>query len=347
MRKKPPNQTRCRTRALCLVLSLCQAGCPITDSDTTGSVDPSIEGPSDPSPVVVLPPGGLVDTQPQSGWTEGRLHVSDDGVASYSIPLWVPDGRRGLSPQLGLRYSSRGGNGPLGVGWSISGMSSIQPCPRTVAHNSVRLGVSFSDNDVYCLDGALLRYVAALPNGDIEYRTEENPFDRIISHALNGGIDHFTVERKDGQILTYGGVQNATLVQTRMVGVDAEDPRLEAQAQPARTRWLLRRIEDRNGNRVLFEYERRESVTENHAVEILPRRIRYEPGRVIEFVYDENRDDVIDGFQSGGPTGSVHHRLSRRLVAIRAFGPSLLREYRLSYETEGQAQRCWAKRLTS
>src|SRR5688572_8171780 len=40
------------------------------------------------SPAVpVLPPGGIVDTTPNSGWTEGSFSVSHDGAATYDLPL--------------------------------------------------------------------------------------------------------------------------------------------------------------------------------------------------------------------------------------------------------------------
>src|SRR4051812_30970219 len=62
--------------------------------------------------------GGLV-TSGAWGWNEGRFSVSGDGAAEYSLPLWTPKGRGDLQPELGLSYNSRGGNGLLGVGWSL------------------------------------------------------------------------------------------------------------------------------------------------------------------------------------------------------------------------------------
>ena len=42
------------------------------------------------------------------------------GTAELSYPIPLPPGRHGLQPDLDLHYSSAGGNGLLGVGWSIS-----------------------------------------------------------------------------------------------------------------------------------------------------------------------------------------------------------------------------------
>jgi len=40
------------------------------------------------------------------------------GTMSYSIPIEVPEGRKGMSPGLSLDYRSNNGNGWVGMGWS-------------------------------------------------------------------------------------------------------------------------------------------------------------------------------------------------------------------------------------
>ena len=55
----------------------------------------------------------------------GSFSVSEAGAASYSIDIEVPPGTGGVEPKLSLSYSSQGGNGLLGMGWSLSGLSSI------------------------------------------------------------------------------------------------------------------------------------------------------------------------------------------------------------------------------
>ena len=47
-----------------------------------------------------------------AGTLDGKLTVTRNGGASYSIPIQVPPGTAGLEPELSLGYSSRGANAP-------------------------------------------------------------------------------------------------------------------------------------------------------------------------------------------------------------------------------------------
>ncbi len=66
------------------------------------------------------------------GATQGAFAVDEQGTATYSIPLQVPPGTAGMQPELSLSYSSRSGNGLLGVGWSLGGLSTIHRCAATI-----------------------------------------------------------------------------------------------------------------------------------------------------------------------------------------------------------------------
>src|SRR5690349_15177406 len=69
------------------------------------------------------------------GSTAGTLRVSEGGAAEYSIPIRVPPGLGGIEPKIGLSYNSMAGNGLLGVGWNVNGLSAITRCAQTVAQD--------------------------------------------------------------------------------------------------------------------------------------------------------------------------------------------------------------------
>ena len=42
------------------------------------------------------------------------------GTGNFNVPLALPAGRNGFQPQLALSYSTGNGNGPFGLGWTLS-----------------------------------------------------------------------------------------------------------------------------------------------------------------------------------------------------------------------------------
>ena len=53
------------------------------------------------------------------GYTKGSFVVTDAGAAFYNVHIIVASGVSGLQPDLSINYNSQGGNGPLGIGFSL------------------------------------------------------------------------------------------------------------------------------------------------------------------------------------------------------------------------------------
>ncbi|MDZ4694367.1 MAG: SpvB/TcaC N-terminal domain-containing protein, partial [Deltaproteobacteria bacterium] len=124
----------------------------------------------------------------------GKVEVSQDGSATYSIPLWTPPGRNGMQPSLSLNYNSNGGNGLLGMGWSLSGdFSTIEYC-----RVSRRVSATHATRTSLCLDGAPLVRL-----NDGSYRTKVESFAKVVKVG-----NDFKVYQKGGRIATYSAYRD-------------------------------------------------------------------------------------------------------------------------------------------
>ena len=146
------------------------------------------------------------------GSTKSSFNVSN-GVASYSVPISVPPGRGGMQPDLSLIYSSAGGNGVLGHGWNLGGLSGIGRCTATIEQDGFVGRINFDGNDRFCLDGQRLIPVSGAYGAvGTEYRTEIDTYQKIVSvGGTQNNPDHFNVYTKSGLRKTYGLNENSKL----------------------------------------------------------------------------------------------------------------------------------------
>jgi hypothetical protein len=94
------------------------------------------------------------------GRTPGTYAVSQTGAATYTIPLWVTPGALGIQPNLAITYNSQSGDGLLGPGFSLSGLSAISRCAKTWAQDGAPGAITLTASDRFCLDGNRLRSVS-------------------------------------------------------------------------------------------------------------------------------------------------------------------------------------------
>lgn len=186
---------------------------------------------------------------------------TDGGTATYQVPIVVPPGRAGMQPSLSLNYNSRSGDGIAGMGWTISGLSSIHRCPQTPEQEDPALStytpaVTYTGSDRLCLDGQRLVAVSgAYGATGTEYRTEVDTYARIrqTGGGLTGAATCFRVEQKDGRIVHYGAVTNGTTTPTGCAFSTA-NARTQPTGAAATLSWQVERIEDRVGNNQTYSY---------------------------------------------------------------------------------------------
>jgi RHS repeat-associated protein len=176
-----------------------------------------------------------------AGRTVGTYQVSPTGAATYTIPIWAPRGPDGLQPQIALTYNSQSGNGYLGVGWSLAGLSSIYRCTQTYAQDPAPDPVTLSMSDVFCMDGQRLRLTGGT-YGDAgsTYQTEVANFANVTAEGSAGnGPDHFEVQGRDGRTYEYGNGGGSQVL---------------ANGTTTAWMWLLDKVTDRAGNTMTITY---------------------------------------------------------------------------------------------
>lgn len=145
------------------------------------------------------------------GSIAGQFRVNEQGAATYSIPIMTFAGTAGVAPQISLNYSSQGGSGIAGVGWSIGGVSAITRCRQTESQDGNVTPLSFDASDRFCLDGQRLMLTSGTyGSAGSTYRTEIDSYVEVTAkNGTAGHPDHFEVTRKDGSTSYYGQTANA------------------------------------------------------------------------------------------------------------------------------------------
>ena len=230
---------------------------------------------------------GLVDSSATIGSLPGEFRVNESGAATYQIPLGLPAGTAGVSPSLSLNYSSQNGNGLLGHGWALSGLSGITRCRQTLGQDGQARPITWTAEDRFCLDGQrLLAIEGEYGQQGTVYQTEVNSHLVVVSHGeTNGQPDYFTVERKDGSLSYYGNTADA-----------------KNNTNYGTLTWAISSQEDSARNRIEFLYRsngghRIKEVRYAYSDPDSSRDTGYGASVVFEYA---NRADHIDGYVAGG-----------------------------------------------
>ncbi len=313
----------------------------VTDGSLTANTHFKLEIQSD-SPAWAVKSGRLITGEEVAkansaisdavGSLQGHAGVSG-GRSNYVIPIAVPPGRSGFTPDVSVQYSSDGGDGIAGVGWSLSAGGSISRCGASTARDGVitaseNLGVMLNSNDKLCLSGARLEAVSGSYGASgTQYRTEEDSFSRITQQGGSLGQSgvYFIVETKDNKVLTFGNSANSRIVGD---GVSLASS------------WLISREADASGNNTInYEYQ---LGTGNAVLSAI-----YYTGtgsnngdRVVRFNY-ENRDDIRSAYLAGGL--SIY---DQRLSSIQTYvANELVQRYNFFYEASRASQRSLLKEV--
>jgi hypothetical protein len=228
------------------------------------------------------------------------------GTLGTSVAIEVPT-YHGLEPKLSVDYSSSGGNGFAGVGWSVSGFSTIQ---RASFPNGAP---AYSSTDIFLLDGQELVPCAtgSLSPSCTSGGTHSVQIESYVRVVFSSTTNTWTVTQKDGTKATYTPVYSVSL---------------------GTYRWGMTSVVDTKGNTVTYGYWCDENAN-GYPNDCYPSTVTYD-GTVVTF-YRSTRSDPVT-FGNGVYLGETNFLLGAIDVAV---GGSQARSYNFTYTTSASTSR--------
>jgi hypothetical protein len=249
------------------------------------------------------------------GKFQGEFSVNQ-GQANYNIPIEVVDGINNLQPNIALNYNSASGNSLVGMGWQLAGISVISRCGSNLAEDGNTIGITYTYQDKYCLDGKrLILTKGTYGKANSEYKTAIDSYSRIIGLGQQGqGVASFQVSTKDGKTLTFGKDTNSRLI---------------AKHSSAIHLWSISSISDSYNNTIEYTYHNTPNIFAIASISYSAHKIN--------FSY-QDRLDISTGFFHNQDFSQ-----NQRLHKIQVFANNQLKNsYTLAYR---DPQDGWGKSL--
>jgi RHS repeat-associated protein len=250
--------------------------------------------------------GGSSVVNPTQFNSEGS---GDDAIDRFygefndRIPIVVPK-YHGIEPDLALHYHSSDGNGFVGEGWSIAGLSVIQRA------SPGRGAPTWTSSDIYLLDGQPL--VPCAP-GSVSpscttggtHSTEIENYSRI---AFNSSANTWTLTKKDGIKSTFSAVYGVA---------------------PGTYRWGLTSVADTHANTVNYNWWC------DPGFDCYPNTVTYNGTTITFWRQASVRSDPVT-FANGSTLGQTRYLL--QTIDVQVSG-SRARAYAINYTTSGSSSR--------
>ncbi|EMY68100.1 SpvB/TcaC N-terminal domain-containing protein, partial [Leptospira vanthielii] len=192
------------------------------------------------------------------------IGVDPGGNVSFSIPLEVPEGTRGLTPSLALSYNSGMGSGLLGKGWSLDGGEYIK--------RDSMYGINLSNSDHY-VSSDYGQLVDSDGSSQLFYSKNESFVSFYPQGNFGFGPSQFIAFDKSGNRFTYGGENAQVLAGNGAVLLWGLSEQREPHGETIRYEWEVRKGElylskiiYAGGVRYLtFDYEEREDFINDYS----------------------------------------------------------------------------------
>ena len=195
--------------------------------------------------------------------------ANNKGTANLSYPITIPQGRRGMQPDLNITYNSSGGSSWLGLGWDLS-----VSCISVETRWGVPLYNPDKESETYLLDGETLvtgyerggTLILNKPNYRLKWDTisrnydgvkqfyprVEGSFKKIIRHGTDPGSYWWEVIDKNGTKYYYGSIDgenkdNSSVFRNYTSNNYGLDNYI--------AKWHLKKVIDVYGNTINYNYK--------------------------------------------------------------------------------------------
>ena len=246
--------------------------------------------------------------------------MSNTGEAALSFPIEIPKGRKGMQPQLALRYTSGVENSWCGTGWNLT----VPSVSIETRWGVPRYADDANNKTIYLLNGMQL---VEDPSETGKYRTRvEGAFQRILRKTASDGKYYWEVTEKNGTKYCYGLTAQSRLSNYRNSSQVFQ--------------WNLERVIDTNGNTINYSYIKdtnanpgdREGWTQLYLSEINYTGYNNDPGRY-RIVFNTTSPNVReDQFSTCKPGFQVLTRYYLTSIDVY-YSSSLVKRYGFEYGT--------------
>ena len=208
------------------------------------------------APQVSLPKGGGAIRGMGEKFTANPV----TGTGSLSVPIATSPGRSGFGPQLGLSYDSGSGNGPFGIGWSLSLPSISRRTDKGLPQYR-----DAEESDVFILSGAedLVPVYKKNPDGTWAHDSHGNLIDD--EESRNGYVIKRYRPRIEGLFarierwtrIADSDIHWRSISKDNVLTVYGSTPesRIANPANPSHIfSWLICQSYDDKGNAIVYEY---------------------------------------------------------------------------------------------
>ena len=242
-----------------------------------------------------------------TGKTVGEIpikhQVTANGATTYTVPIECAPGRAGVQPSIALSYNSLGGNGVLGQGWGIGGLSSINRTASNYYYNGSVKPTEMTATAQFIMDGA--RLIEISTSSTVRIFAPEQGNIKIEAYMSGSVTKYFKVWFSNGSTAIYG---------------------YETNTSTNKLSYPVTLMTDNLGNTIKFTYE---EVNNHYYI----KEIKYGSSKTvtndfasIKFFY-KTRNDVSSGWDAG-----IEITENRLLDYIQCINNStIIRTYNFTY----------------